>query len=177
MNKMDTPFSRSRFNGFTFKRLSDFEVNLLLEPFYLTLDGDARRARFACAVSNDSIARYCRRLDLKDVTVLGCVFRGKLIAAIELHPFGSKCEMAFANTAQDRQTIFRQLLLLAVELAGISGCRSLIVLSDPIEPEVVSILQEMGDLRVEAGTGCLELTRFAPKNSGDFAPQAAYACL
>ena len=66
----------------SFKSLTIDELTSSLPAFYLKLDFDARRARFAGAVSDDAILRHCRQIDPATSLVLACSAR----AFMNCHP-------------------------------------------------------------------------------------------
>ena len=177
MNISNTlPFPEPRSVDLTFKLMSEVEVHRLLKPFYLGLSCDARQVRFSYAISNESIARYCDSFPASKALGFGCLSGAELIAIVELHPFGDKCELAFANVADgDDPAIYRRLLLLATAAAGGLACRSLVVASDFIDSQVLKILRDMGELRRQRETGILELTEFAREETGFAARQVGHA--
>ncbi|MBR0995627.1 hypothetical protein JQ580_33475 [Bradyrhizobium japonicum] len=174
MNTLLFPELRSA--DLAFKLMSESEVGRLLEPFYLSLSRDARQVRFGHAISNESIVCYCARFRASKAFGFGCLSGAGLISIVELHPFGGRGELAFASAADgDSPAIYRRLLLLTAVTAESLACRSLIVASDLIEPQVSTILRELGDLNREPATGFLELTGFAREKTGPAAEQADHA--
>ena len=83
-------FSTQTAGSLAFRSLSTAELEALLRPFYLGLRFDDRRARFGAAVSDGSIASYCRELPSGEAVVIGCVAPDGLVAVVELHPFGER---------------------------------------------------------------------------------------
>jgi hypothetical protein len=149
----------------SFKSLSSEDIRLLLPPFYSGLDFDARRARFCCAVSDDSIVRHCSGLHPDNAIVLGCVGRTGLIAAIELHPlspFWEDVELAVADrAAADRITILGHLLQLAVFAAGKRGCSTFIVPLGPSDRDLLALLRSIGRVRVQDDHARVDLGDYA----------------
>jgi hypothetical protein len=158
-------FSAPGASSISFGPLSAKELNTLLLPFYLRLGFDARRTRFGCAVSDDSIARYCQGLSLAPTVVLGCIRPTGLIAAIEIHPLLSNweyAELAFANSAEnDRTMISGHLLQLAAFAAGKRGCHTLIVPADLSQSEIVGLLRGMGRVTVQDDSAFVDLGEYA----------------
>lgn len=139
----------------------------LLEPFYLALNGNARRIRFGCAVSDDSIASYCRGFIATGALGFGCLSGARLVAIVELHSFCDRGELAFASIAEgDNPAIFRRLPLLATSTAGRLACRSLVIEPDTIEPRALPSLREVGELKREPQTDFFELAGFNRENIG-----------
>jgi hypothetical protein len=157
--------------------MSTVEVEGLLKPFYLSLSSDARRVRFGCALSNDSLARYCDRFRASRALGFGYLSRTELLALIELHPFGDKGELAFASAAHsDGTTIWRRLLPpLAIDAAQRLACRSLIVAPDMMEPYATELLREVGEIKRQPATGLLELFGFARGEIRSEASEASHA--
>lgn len=94
-----TPAAGSR----SFRSLSAAELVGLLCSLYLAFCFDQRRARFGAAVSDESIARYCRELAQREVLVVGCLAPDGLVAVAELHPCRDSIELALAGRdTQDR---------------------------------------------------------------------------
>jgi hypothetical protein len=125
-NSNAVEFSRSEDSTLSFKALKPEDLNSLLLSFYLSLDFDARRARFGGGLSDDAIRQHCRQLDPNRTIVLACSGPAGLLAAIELHAlsFGwGDVELAIAEcAATDQRTIIAQLLQLAAFAAGERGC-------------------------------------------------------
>jgi hypothetical protein len=149
----------------SFKSLSSEELNSLLLPFYLGLDFDARRVRFGCAVSDDSIIRHCHGLNLSSVEVLGCVGATGLIAAIELHPLSptwEDAELALAETTTtDKIIILGHLLQLAAFAAGKRGCNALVIQMEPPERDLLRLLRGMGRIRVQGDSARIDIAEYA----------------
>jgi hypothetical protein len=158
-------FSSSSTSVISFRSLDADDLHALLQPFYLGLDFDGRRARFGCAVSDDSIIRHCRGLDPDQAVVLGCTGPNGLIAAIELHPLLSTwedAELALADAAvTDRIMILGHLLQLAAFAAGKRGCNTLIVTLGPSERELLRLLRGMGRVRVQGDSARVDLGEYA----------------
>jgi len=158
-------FSASSASTISFKALSADDLIELLPSFYLGLDFDARRARFGCAVSDDSISRYCRGLDLDQAVVLGCVGPAGLIVVIELHPLSSTWEDAELALAEkpttDRIMIVGHLLQLAAFTAGKRGCNKLVVPLGPSERDLLLLLRGMGRVRVQGDSARVDLGEYA----------------
>lgn len=169
-------FTELRPADLAFRPMSKVEVDRLLKPFYLSLSGDARRVRFGCAISNDSIARYCDRFQASRALGFGCLSRTELVALLELHPFDDKGELAFASAAHgDGTTIWRRLLPLAIDAAQRLACRSLIVAADMMEPYATELLREVGEIKRQPATGLLELFGFARGEIRSDASEASHA--
>ena len=153
----------------SFKSLSADDIRALLPSFYLGLEFDARRARFGCAVSDDSIIRHCVGLDLDRVEVLGCIGRAGLIAAIELHPLSpvwEDVELAVVDRAtSDRITILGHLLQLAAFTAGKRGCSAFIVPLGPFERDLLRLLRGIGRVRVLDDSARIDLGEYARLHS------------
>jgi hypothetical protein len=149
----------------SFKSLSSDELDSLLLPFYLNLDFDARRARFGCAVSDDSIIRHCRGLNLSDVEVLGCVGPTGLIAAVELHPLSptwEDAELALTEaTTTNKIVILGHLLQLAAFAAGKRGCNALVIHTEPSEPDLLRLLRGMGRIRAQWDIARVDIAEYA----------------
>jgi hypothetical protein len=158
-------FSTSRASTISFKSLSEVELVELLPSFYLSLDFDAKRARFGCAVSNESIVRHCRKLDLNQTVVLGCFGPAGLIAALELHPLSSiweDAELALAEKAtNDRIMILGHLLQLAAFAAGKRGCNTLVIPLGPSEHDLPRLLRGMGRVRMQVDGARVNLGEYA----------------
>jgi hypothetical protein len=158
-------FSAPGASAISFRALSADDLIALLPSFYLGLDFDARRARFGCAVSNDSINRYCRGLDLDCAVVLGCIGPAGLIVVIELHPLSSTwedAELALAEkTTADRIMIIGHLLQLAAFATGKRGCNTLVVPLGPSERDLLLLLRGMGRVRVQGDSARVDLGEYA----------------
>lgn len=86
MFKMNTHrFPELRSADLAFMLMSGIEVNRLVEPSLPGLSCDARRTRFGCALSNDSIAPYCHRSSASQAPGFGCLSGAGLIAIVERH--------------------------------------------------------------------------------------------
>lgn len=131
-----------------YKSLSADDLRELLPPFYLGLDFDARRARFGCAVSDDSIIRHCRGLEFGQVVVLGCIAPIGLIVAIELYPLlpaWEVAEVAIAERAtRGRMNIIGHLLQIAAFDLEKRGCTTLVVPLSPSEHDLRRMLHGVG---------------------------------
>jgi hypothetical protein len=158
-------FFELRASPVSFRSLSEDDLRSLLLPFYLSLDFDTRRARFGCAVSDDSILRHCSGLDPANVEVLGCIDGMGLIAAIELHPLSpvwEDVELAVADTATaDRVMILGHLLQLAAFSAGRRGCNTFIVQLGPLERDLLRLLRGIGRVRLQADSARVDLGEYA----------------
>ena len=147
---------------FSFRSLSERDIGSLLQPLYLGLGFDARRARFGCAMSDDAIIRYCRELTSKQSMLFGCIELGDLVAVIELHPYAACAELAFASVSNcERSLVYGHLLQLAAFAAGRHGCRELLIPLDLIEPDVLELLRSMGQVSVQDGTASVDLGEYA----------------
>jgi hypothetical protein len=153
----------------SFRSLSSNNIRSLLPSFYLGLDFDARRVRFGCAVSDDSIIRHCHGLDLSSGEVLGCVGPTGLIAAIELHPLSptwEDAELAVAETTTtDRIIILGHLLQLAAFSAGKRGCNALVIHMEPSERDLLRLLRGMGRIRVQGDSARVDIAEYARMQS------------
>jgi len=162
-------FSTPAASTISFKSLSTDDLHTLLPSFYIGLDFDARRVRFGCAVSDDSILRHCRGLDPNQAVVLGCVGPGGLVAAIELHPLSpiwEDAELALAEgAATDRIMILGHLLQLAAFAAGKRGCNTLVVPLGPSERDLLRLLRSMGRVRVHGDSARVDLGEYARLHS------------
>lgn len=149
----------------SFKSLSGQEIRMLLAPLYVSLDAEARRARFGCAVSDASIVRHCRGLDLKQVVVLGCIGPSGLIAAIELHPMSStweEVELAVADRAgDDRILILGHLLQLAAFAAGQRACTTLVVEWERPDHGLLRLLRSLGRVRQHDSGAHVDVAEYA----------------
>ena len=162
-------FFAANTSSISFKSLSPDDLHSLLPPFYLGLNFDARRVRFGCAVSDDSIIRHCCGLDLTRGEVLGCVGSTGLIAAIELHPLSptwEDAELALAETAiSDKIMILGHLLQLAAFAAGKRGCNALVVQLEPSERDLLRLLRGMGRVRVQGESVRVDIAEYARMRS------------
>jgi hypothetical protein len=98
-----------------------------LAALYQVADFDARRARFAAAVSEDSVRRHLRRLDLNQTLVVGAFRRGRMDAAMELHPFfdnWERAEIVFIGRRRFPITLHAALLDAAIGEARDRGCNT-----------------------------------------------------
>jgi hypothetical protein len=149
--------------------LSTDDLSALLPAFYLGLDFHARRARFGCAVSDDSILCHCRGLNLDQAIVLGCVTATGLMAAVELHPTSSSwenAELALADSATtDRGLILDRILQLAAFTAGKRDCNTLVVQLGPSEHDLLGPLRRMGRVRVQDDSARIDLGDHASRIS------------
>jgi hypothetical protein len=147
-NQIFDRFSNTSAAALAFKSLLTTELPESLLPFYLGLDAEARRARFGAAVSDASIARHCRGLNVTRAIVLACEGLGGVVAAIELHaltPDWSDAELALTCTAtSDQTTIVAHLAQLAAFAAGKRGCRALIISPCLHEQAFIEIFRGMG---------------------------------
>ncbi|MBR0695168.1 hypothetical protein [Bradyrhizobium lablabi] len=145
--------------------MSAEDLNRLLPPFYLGLDFDARRARFGCAVSDESIIRYCSGLNTDQAVVVGCCGPAGLVAAIELHPLSSSwddAELAIAEAVTtDRIMILGHLLQLAAFAAGKRGCGALVISLGAFERDLLRLLRGMSRVRVRGDSARVELDEYA----------------
>jgi hypothetical protein len=99
-----------------------------LTALYLVANFEARRKRFAGAVSDDSVRRYCRRLDLNHTLVIGAFRRHRMDAAIELHPIldnWERAEIAFIGSRYFSMAFQAALLDAAIYEARGRGCEML----------------------------------------------------
>jgi hypothetical protein len=153
----------------SFRSLSVNDLDDLLLPFYLGLDFDTRRARFDCAVSDDSITRHCHGLDFDEAIVLGCLAPIGLIAAIELHSLSSDwdyVEFAFAISAtKDRIMILGHLLQLAAFAVGKRGCNTLLVPMEFPDREMLDLLRSMGRVCFQSDSAFVDLDEYARLHS------------
>ena len=162
-------FSCARNATLSFKALSASELNSSLLAFYLGLGFDARRARFAGAMSDDAIRSHCRALDPRTSLVLACAGPSGLLAAIELHPLSANwddTELALADCATaDRMTIIAHLLQLAAFAAGERGCHTFIVSHDVPEAALRDLLRGMGRVRRQDDAIRVELGEYTSLRS------------
>lgn len=162
-------FSHLSNSALVFKSLTARDVDLLLKPFYISLDFDGRRRRFGCAVSDDSIAQHCNGLNLEKSVVLACSGNAGLLATIELHslaPDWEHAELALAESAEtDRSTIVAHLLQLAVFAAGKRSCTALVIPSCNSERAFIELLRGMGRVRMWDDLMWLELGEYASLRS------------
>jgi hypothetical protein len=99
-----------------------------LAALYQVADFDARRARFGAAVSEDSVRRHLRRLDLNQTLVIGAFRHGRMDAAMELHSFfdnWERAEIAFIGRRRFPKTLHAALLDAAIGEARDRGCETL----------------------------------------------------
>jgi len=164
-----TDFVAANTSTISFKSLSSEDLHSLLQLFYLGLDFDARRVRFGCAVSDDSIIRHCSGLDLSNVEVLGCFGPAGLIAAIELHPLSptwEDVELSLAeNTTADKIMILGHLLQLAAFAAGKRGCNALVVQLERPDCDLLRLLRCMGRIRVLGDSARVDISEYARMHS------------
>jgi hypothetical protein len=135
----------------SFRSLSGCDLIELLPQFYLGLDFDARRARFGAAVSNESIIRHCRGLDLNQALVLGCAGSTGLVAVVELHPMSpvwEDAELALSDqAATDRIMILGHLLQL--------------VALDLFDGDLLRLLRGMGRVRLRGDSAHVDISEYA----------------
>jgi hypothetical protein len=162
-------FLAAKTSTISFRSLTSDDLRSLLPPFYLDLDFDARRVRFGCAVSDDSIIRHCQGLNLGGGEVLGCVGPTGLIAAIELHPLSptwEDAELALAETtAVDKIIILGHLLQLAAFVAGKRGCNALVIHMEPSERDLLRLLRGMGRTRLQGDSARVDIAEYARMHS------------
>ncbi|PSO20133.1 hypothetical protein [Bradyrhizobium sp. MOS002] len=146
----------------SFRSLSADEIEGLLRLFYLGFPFDERRARFGGAVSDGSIARYCRELPRREVVVIGCLAPDGLVAVAELHPYGDCMELALAGRDTiDTITIYGHVLQLAAFEAGRRGCRNLVMNLELARAEALDLVRGMGHMCVQDETATVQLGDYA----------------
>lgn len=149
----------------SFRALSVEDLGGPLSALYLGLDFEKRRARFGCAVSDQSIITHCLALHLKQSLVLGCFEPAGLVAAIELHPSlptWEEVEIAFVDkAATDRIMILGHLLQLAAFAAGRRGCNSFVISLGPSESDLRRLLRGMGRTRFTEECARVDLGEYA----------------
>ena len=165
----DDGVSATKSSSISFRSLSVGDLSSLLPRFYLSMGFDARRARFGCAVSDDSITRHCLRLDLERSVILGCIGDIGLLAAIELHPLSSTWEDVELAVTEDLTTdkvmILGHLLQLAAFVAGKRGCIAFIASLNPSEYDLLRLLRSMGRVRVQGESARVDISEYAiPRN-------------
>jgi hypothetical protein len=149
-----TPAAGSR----SFRSLSAAELVGLLCSLYLAFCFDQRRARFGAAVSDESIARYCRELAQREVLVVGCLAPDGLVAVAELHPCRDSIELALAGRdTDDRITIYGHLLQLVAFEARRRGCRRLVMNMEIAGPEPLDLLRGIGPLCIQDEIATVDL--------------------
>ena len=153
-SSIPSEFPRSADSTILFRSLTEDELESSLLPFYLSLDFDKRRERFGGVVSDDSIRRHCRQLDLNNVIVLACSGPAGLVAVIELHPLSSgweESELAIAcNAKVNGATVIAHLLQLAAFAAGKRGCTAFVTPSFSSGCDFLELLRRIGRVRVES---------------------------
>jgi hypothetical protein len=168
-------FSTPRASTVSFKSLTAEDIQSLLPSFYIGLDFDARRARFGCAVSDDSIIGHCAGLNQDQAVVLGCVDGSELIATIELHalsPVWEDVELAVADrTTSDRIMILGHLLQLAAFAAGKRGCNTFIVPVGRFERDLLRLLRGIGRVRLQDDIARVDLGEYARLHGQSLARQ------
>src|SRR4051794_31155097 len=138
-----TPAAGSR----SFRSLSAAELVGLLCSLYLAFCFDQRRARFGAAVSDESIARYCRELAQREVLVVGCLAPDGLVAVAELHPCRDSIELALAGPdTDDRITIYGHLLQLVAVEARRRGCPGVVINMEVGGPGPIDVVRRLGAL-------------------------------
>jgi hypothetical protein len=150
-----------------------------LTLFYLGLDFDGRRSRFAAAVSGQSIIRYCQTLDWHRSIIVGRPCGYFFDAILEIHPLSPgwgvaeivpTCPLLCKTTE-----IFAQLIQLAALLAGQRSCHTFVVARDGCCREVFTLLNAMGTVRIGADQFIVDVADYALAGAGSaVAPASSY---
>jgi len=149
--------------------LHERDVERLLK-FYLSLDGELRRARFCAAMSDASIAQHCRSIDWNRSIIIGNAGRHGLDAVVEIHPLSLQWVDAdltvVCHCHSDRTHILATLFQVAAFAAGKRGCARFIVLLDGIGTGVLPFLDKLAKVRIEDCYAYVDLTDYRRADSG-----------
>ncbi len=153
-----------------------------LHAFYRSLSFDERRARFGAAVSDESIAAYCERIDWRSTVVIGC---GSLLCwdavATNVRIDLMRAENASIARPAGRAVLPELLRLSAIAARELLSVQQLTVEAEGV-PGILGLARGIGQVSLVDGVPWLDTAsvtsrvsspgRSAPFRSGDRAEAA-----